>query len=435
MVNRPPQWHQPADRHTPLTDPVITIQELSRFKPLRATRIDYALVFTTARGTYDTYLPPRRPGRADFTTKRWQTVYEVDMGVHRSETRLSLPSDDDAFSFGATVDNTWQVTDPARFVASGERNVNALVGRQVEQLARHVSRQFSVQDSPGAELAVQKAVEAAGPLGQAEGLRISCVLRLTLDEDTLAHRRDLRHMRYEGEKLDPGHELRMREDGLAAERALAQERQHHHIALERQTLGHQRAMLHGEQQVELQAVEAKKIEFYQYHLQQGGVRAWAFHLAQHPEDSRLVLENMREDQLRLLQTQMELASQVISGEDGLEEHEMAEPRRLALQAMHEILQRRLPGASAPPELPQGGAPAAAPAQPAAPAGQYGPPPPGYGHPPQPGPYGPPPHAPPPQGPPPGYGYPRPGADAPPQGDSGHSGGDAPAEPGGDGGPQ
>ncbi|MDT0382033.1 SPFH domain-containing protein [Streptomyces sp. DSM 42041] len=431
MVNRPPQWHQAANRHTSLTDPVITIQELSRFKPLRTTRIDYALVFTTARGTYDTYLPPRRPGRADFTTKRWQTVYEVDMGVHRSDTRLSLPSDDDAFSFGVAVDITWQVTDPARFVASGERDVNALVARQVEQLARHVSRQFPVQDSPGAERSVQKAVEASGPLGEQEGLRVSCILRLTLDEDTLAHRRDLRNMRYEGEKLDPAHELRMREDALAAERALAQERQHHHIAVERQTLGHQRALLHGEQQVELQAIEAKKIEFYQYHLQQGGVRAWAFHLAQHPEDSRLVLENMREDQLRLLQTQMELASQVISGKDGLEEHEMAEPRRLALQAMHEILQRRLPGVVSSPELPQGGDPSAAdrpgtsrqaqpgpdphaaadPARPTAPPGECGPPS----------------QAPPPPGPPPGYGYPQRAGEAS-RNEAGQGDSDAPSGP-------
>lgn len=372
MVNRPPQWHQAANRHTPLTDPVITIQELSRFRPLRTTRIDYALVFTTAKGTYDTYLPPRRPGRADFTTKRWQTVYEVDMGVHRSEVHLSLPSDDDAFSFGATVESTWQVTDPAAFVASGERDVDALVKRQVEQIARHVSRRFPAQDSPGAEHAVQKAVDAAEPLGGAEGLRVGCVLRLTLDEGTLAHRRELRSMRYEGEKLEPGHELRMREDALATERALARERQQHQIALERQTRGHERAMLHSEQQVELQAIEAKKIEFYQYHLQHGGVQAWAFHLARHPEDSRLVLENMRDDQLRLIQTQMELATRMLGGEEGLEEHELAEPRRLALQAMHEILQQRLPGVSTTPQLP----PEQAPEQDAPPSEQKqsGPPP-------------------------------------------------------------
>lgn len=82
MMSQPPQWQQDANRHTVLVDPVVTIQELSRFKPLRATRIDHALVFTTAQGGLDTYLPPSRPSRTELATRRWTSVYEVDMGFY-----------------------------------------------------------------------------------------------------------------------------------------------------------------------------------------------------------------------------------------------------------------------------------------------------------------------------------------------------------------
>ncbi|MEU1663298.1 PE-PGRS family protein [Streptomyces sparsogenes] len=348
---RQPEWRQQADRHTHLIDPVLTVRPISRFEYTArrpAVAIDHALVFVTAKGSYDTYIPPHRPSRADCATRRYTAVYEVDMGNHPVRLDLELPSDDDAFHFGATAELTWRVADPACFVTSGERDVPARLDREFQQLARPVSRGFPIEDSAAAERALQLAVEG-GAFGTGIGLRVSCVVRLRLDDEAIAHRKELRSLRYEGELLAPRHELEMR-------------RQHYE---------HQLEVLRAQQTQEL---NKQKLEFYQYHLQQGGAAAWALHLAEHPEDSRLVMESMRSDQLALIKSQLEVATQLLKSE-GVEAYQKEEPIRLALTLVKDFLTQQLPGAGEPPV--------------------FGPPPDGQGGelpsgtPPQPGPYAPP----------------------------------------------
>ncbi|MFK0253713.1 PE-PGRS family protein [Streptomyces sp. NPDC090445] len=348
MLSQPPQWQQDANRHSVLVDPVVTIQELSRFKPLRATRIDHALVFTTAQGGRDTYLPPSRPSRTELATRRWTSVYEVDMGLHESVTVLALASQNDAFLFEVSLSCTWQVLDPAAVVASGERNVPAMVQRLVEQAVRPVLRGYAMQDSAAAELHARKAIEAAGPLGTHAGLEVRCGLQIRRDEAALDQERQLREIEFARQKLDPQHTLLMREDELAAERALAQGEQQHRVEFQQQTLDHQRRMARGHQELELQEIEAKKIEYYAYYLERGGPAAMAFQLARHPEDARLVMENLRQDQLLTMKNQLTVALQALGGgPGGLEEHQMDEPRRLAANVIKEVLSAKLSQGAAP----------------------------------------------------------------------------------------
>ncbi|GGW56519.1 PE-PGRS family protein [Streptomyces griseoloalbus] len=371
MMSQPPQWQQDANRHSVLVDPVVTIQELSRFKPLRATRIDHALVFTTAQGGLDTYLPPSRPSRTELATRRWTSVYEVDMGWHEAATVLSLTSQNDAFLFEVSLNCTWQVLDPAAFVASGERNVPAMVQRLVEQAIRPVLRGYAMEDSAEAELHARKALEAGGHLGVRAGLDIRCGLQIRRDEAALEQERELREIAFARQKLEPRHALLMREDELAAERALVQGEQQHRIEFQRQALDHQRSLARGRQELELQEIEAKKIEYYAYWLERGGPAAMAFQLARHPEDARLVMENLRQDQLLTMQNQLTVALQALGGgPGGLEEHQMDEPRRLAANVIKEVLSAKLsqraaqplPAAGGPvsPNPPGGQAPGAAP---------------------------------------------------------------------------
>lgn len=348
---RQPEWRQQADRHTQLIDPVLTVRPISRFEYAArrpAVAIDHALVFVTAKGSYDTYIPPHRPTRADSATRRHTAVYEVDMGSHPVRLDLQLPSDDDAFHFGATAELTWRVADPACFVVSGERDVPTRLDREFQQLARPVSRGYSIEHSAAAERAVQLAVDAGG-FARGIGLQVTCGVRLRLDDEAIAHRKELRSLRYANELLAPRHELEMRQ-------------QHYQ---------HQLEVLRAQQTQEL---NAQKIAFYQHHLQHGGVAAWALHLAQHPEDSRLVMESMRADQLALIKSQLGVATELLKGE-GVEDYQKEEPRRLALQVVNDILNQRLPGVAEPPAYgpPPGEAgtelPAGAPPQP----GPYTPP--------------------------------------------------------------
>ncbi|MEY2242885.1 PE-PGRS family protein [Streptomyces sp. BF23-18] len=333
---RQPEWQQDANRHTTLIDPVLTVRPIARFDYTvrrAVTAIDHALVFVTAKGTYDVYTPPHRPSRSDAATRRYTSVYEVDMGSHPVQLALEMPSDDDAFSFGATADLTWRVADPIAYVASGERDVPTRLTRELHQLARPVSRAFSIEDSPAAERAVQRAVDEGG-FAAGIGLAVTCAVRLRLDDEAITHRRRQRSLRYESDMLDPEHEFRLR---LA--------HQQHELEMLRQQQDHR--------------LIAEKINFYQYHLQHGGVGAWALHLSQHPEDTKMVIGSIQKDQLSIIRGQL----QVLAG-DTLEDFQKAESARSTLRAVDELIQQQAPPA---PRDGQGALlPGAAPGQPQTP---------------------------------------------------------------------
>ena len=53
---RQPEWQQDANRHSTLIDPVLTVRPIARFDYTvrrSVTAIDHALVFVTAKGSYD----------------------------------------------------------------------------------------------------------------------------------------------------------------------------------------------------------------------------------------------------------------------------------------------------------------------------------------------------------------------------------------------
>ncbi|KES08085.1 hypothetical protein BU52_06555 [Streptomyces toyocaensis] len=353
--HRPPEWQQPADRHTRLIDPVLTVRQLSRFELSlkHVVRIDHALVFSTPKGGYEAYPPPTRPSRGEIAARRYTAVYEIDMGVHPFTDTLALPSDNDAFEFTAEVDVSWQVVDPARFVASGIRDVPALLTGELQQAARPVTRGFAIADSGAAERELLRAVTLVGPLGATAGLQVTWTLRMRRDQANIDHQQRLQAIDHsaaeqirtaqQGMRVDVETDQRFRQqDELQLGRAMEYGRRQQELALQQQRWQHEQMMLQGRQMLELQQIEAEKIAFYQWHLSQGGVQAWALHLAQHPEDSRLVMTSMREDQLRMIQAQMELVKELL-GSEGAERFELEGPKQLALRTVSDILNQRLPG--------------------------------------------------------------------------------------------
>lgn len=333
-LRRELDWDQDADRHSDLADPVLTVRQLSRLDHRRGySRIDNALVFTTDKGEFEVYLPPQRPARSLFAGRRYTAVYEVDVGVHTWTTSMLLPSENDAFNFTAEVELTWQVSRPQQFVASGERDVPALLKRRLEGLMRPASRGFPVERSAEAERAVSQAIAGVGELGDAAGLRTSCAVRLRLDDAAIAHQQEIRRLRYADEQLGLSHDLAMQEDRTTAERNAEQARQDHELV-----------MLRGRQQKEARELEAEKIRHYEQYLQHGGVTMWALHLAQNPDDSRLVMENLRKDQMDLIRSQSEVALKVLK-EGSLEDYQRAGLNKQAVEIVEAMLARNMPVAA------------------------------------------------------------------------------------------
>ncbi|MFB7914127.1 hypothetical protein [Streptomyces sp. NPDC056061] len=355
---RAPDWDQRADRGTQLTDPVITVRQLSRFgfsrRPL--TRIDHALVFSAADGSYDTFLPPLRPTRAAAAAKRYTAVYEVDMGVHPVREEITLPSDDDAFEFAVVVELSWQVVDPERFVASRHRDVPRLLVGELERAARPVTRRYPAARSAAAEGALLREVGAQGTLGARAGLTSDWTVRLRGDQEVIDHVRRMRSIDHEateqirtellGKEHDAAVDRRAREqDTLQSGRAAEFEEQQHLLRLRQQRWQHVEEVDRARALLELQQVNAEKIAFYEKYLEQGGVRAWALHLAAHPEDTGLVASSLREDQLRVIRSQLELAKELLKG-DSAESHELEAPKQHAFQAVIDVLDQHLPGVTA-----------------------------------------------------------------------------------------
>ncbi|MFG2649909.1 hypothetical protein [Streptomyces sp. NPDC048436] len=298
-----PDWleqrPEPTVKYSQLTDPVLTVWQLPRLSlgGRRFTgRIDHTLVFVTRKGAYETFPPPARP----TSVRRYVALYEVNTDPHSFSARVRLPSTVDSFEFEATADITWRVAVPERFVISQERDVPALLTRELLPLMREAGRRHAIGASADAERAVQQAVDRDPRVGDREGLRVTCSVRLRRDASERAHQDRLRAALHEGEAAVPEHEVAVLHDR------------------------------HDRQRM------AEKIKFYEDCLAKDGIGALALHLAEHRDDTKLVLDHLRADQAELVQTQLHLIDQVLESK-GLEDYQLEEPHRLIARRMTDIL--------------------------------------------------------------------------------------------------
>ncbi|WP_405795745.1 hypothetical protein [Streptomyces sp. NBC_01506] len=314
----------PSERPAPplsshgLKDPVRTVRQLSRFEYTRRrprTRADHALVLVTAKGTYDTFPPPLRPRRGDAAAKHYIALYEVDMGLHPVRFELSLPSAVDAFQFEAVADLTWQVTDPAAVIDRGVRDVPALLGPRLGHILRQASRLHQIHSVRAAEAAVQQSFDSAPPLAAAEGLAVGCTVRLHTDQGERSQSERLRTAHHEATATPPEHRIRMESLRRDLE---AQE-------YERRMAG-------------------ERIKFYEEQLAKGDFAPLVLHLVQHPQDTALVLENLRKEQTDLVASQLHLVDQILS-EHGLENYQMERPKEHVAATINRVLTQHARGRS------------------------------------------------------------------------------------------
>ncbi|MEU6662260.1 hypothetical protein [Streptomyces sp. NPDC046821] len=290
---------EPSARPTRLTDPVLAVRQLSRYEiPGRRYlgRADCALVLAAGGGSYETYVPPWRPPSLRGCT----AVYEVDLGVHPLRLDIRLPSDNDSFEFETAFDLTWQVTDPELFVTSHERDVPALLHRVLQRLLRPVTRKFSAAMSADAEASVQELLDASTDLVARQGLIWSGTAQVRRDAGARAQEDRLRAARYEAAAALPEQNVEL-------------------LLLSQQ-----------------QQLNAQKIQFYRHHLAEGGLDALLLHLSQHPQDTHLVVENLRADEVRKVEHQLQLIDKVLPT-DALEKYQLAEPQELVLALFRSAL--------------------------------------------------------------------------------------------------
>lgn len=278
-----------------VNDPIRAVHELQRFQYIRhrpPVAAERALVFMTAGGITQTYLPNRQPTRGELVSKNFRTLYEVEMGIQHLAFEHRLPSSGDAFFFHAETDLTWRVQDPGVVVAKGIKDVRALVEPKLLARMRRETRRYAIERSADAETAVVDAL-MADPLGVAEGLEIGCEVRLSLDGTAVDQYASLRRFDY----------------------ARAAARSEHELTL-----------LRTQHEQEL---TEEGMQFYANMLEQGDVGRWALHLSKNPHDIPLAIEGIRDDEREAAANQIHMIEKLLDA-GVLEDHMMEEPARVAL---------------------------------------------------------------------------------------------------------
>ncbi|MFB7466921.1 hypothetical protein ACFCZ1_26070 [Streptomyces sp. NPDC056224] len=281
-----------------VNDPVRHVRNLHRFEYVRnrpPTYAERALVFLAPGGRPQAYLPHQQPTRGELVSRNFRTLYEVEMGIQHMSLEHRLPSDGDAAFFSAETDLTWRVTDPAVIVERHIRDVRALLEPRLLTRMRRESRRFDIERSAEAEIAVMEAL-AAEPLALAQGLEVSCDVRLSLDEEAMRQLSSLRTIDYSKVRTRSEHELtRMR--------------------------------THNEHEV-----MEERTSFYATLLAGGEMGRWGAHLAQNPGDIPLAISAIRDDEREASGNQIRIIEKLLDS-GVVEDHMVEETARAALESV------------------------------------------------------------------------------------------------------
>lgn len=281
-----------------VNDPVLDKGELGRFQFVRnrpAVSADRALVLMTASGETVCYPPDRQPTRGELVSRNFRRMYEVVMGYHHLPFEHRLPSAGDAFFFHAETDVTWQVEDPAAVVRKRVRDLRALLEPRLLARMRQASRSFDIERSAAAETAVHDAL-AATPLADAEGISVTCAVRLSLDQEAIRQYSAIRGLDYARTHAENEHLL-------------------------------ERLRTRNEQEL-----TTDRTEFYASMLERGDIHRWAMQVASNPDDLPLALEGIRDDAREAMTNQVAIVGKLLDA-GALEEHHLEETARLAVESL------------------------------------------------------------------------------------------------------
>ncbi|MEB3963395.1 hypothetical protein OKJ48_24580, partial [Streptomyces kunmingensis] len=166
-------------------DPVLDVAELPKWRltsPLRPPDPGRALVLVRDSGPALTIrsgeeIPSARYGN-------YRSVHTVDLGEHRLILDIPLLSRDATFSFRSRVDLICKVTDPAKVVTRGIRDMSGALYGFLRKTLREVARDYDIAEFHEAEQALNAAL---APFTGDDAVRLRGIhVELLVDEDEIA---------------------------------------------------------------------------------------------------------------------------------------------------------------------------------------------------------------------------------------------------------
>ncbi|MFC9911234.1 hypothetical protein [Streptomyces sp. NPDC059862] len=247
----------------------------------RVTEGNTVIVFVDKRGRM--FVADRALTAGEIWFDAPQVMYEVDTGVHHDSFSLELPSSEEAFSFRADIAMSWQVRDPKAAVEARLADVGSIYRPLVQQELRRISRRFAIEDSAGAEDAIN-AEFVCERLRLPHGLGLlACSVTLGLDSGTQAHIAARTLKKRAKESREQEHEAKLAEADFSAieedvAHRLRRRRKQEELELER---------MHEEHRIALQTM---RMEFYDQALQDERYGLIKLRLERSPDDVDGVIE-------------------------------------------------------------------------------------------------------------------------------------------------
>jgi len=300
----------PAPQPEPQSGPIL--REAPWNGKLARARAHVAVVVVYHRGDHHVVWPHER--NRVLLHRRPATMYEVDLGLHRTVITADLPSRDYAGSFHASITVQWRVFDPSAVVRHQVLDIEEALSATLLHRARGIARDFSIDQMTAAEdeindrlggvaidvtapTGIEQAMLSAtdlGCLGAEYGLWTRAITHLTLDQAATEHNTKMMRLKWAIEEEEAEHKLR-----------IIKNRNEHEITAER-------------------------VAVYREIVAAGDFERFALRLASHPDEISAITAIIREDQLTSRRDTIDFISRMV--ESGVVERwEVSDQVREALE--------------------------------------------------------------------------------------------------------
>jgi hypothetical protein len=283
-------------------------------------RTHVAVVVVYRRGDHLVVWPHERT--RVLLHRRPATVYEVDLGLHRTVIEEDLPSKDHAGAFHARINVQWRVFDPSAVVRHQVLDIEETLSANLLRRARGIAREFSIGEITAAEDKIndqlggvaidvtapagieQAMLEATdlGCLGAEYGLWTRVITHLALDEEATEHNTKMMKLNWAIEEEKAEQDLR-----------LLQNQNQHKIMTE-------------------------KIGVYRDIVEADDIERFALQLASNPDDIPAIMEIMRDYQLQSRHDTIDFISRMVDSRV-VERWEVSDEVKQALEWLKEATAR------------------------------------------------------------------------------------------------
>ncbi len=253
-----------------------------------------ALVLYGDNGDLITLAQGQHISFSDIALKKYKWYYKVDTALHSFNFKTALPCNKGAFTFQASVQVNYQVTDPEEIIKQQITDVHSLLQPEIIDRMRKISRKYELNQNEEAEQAINQSFEKRVLINGISVNRVMVILEL--EDESRQHIRTIQDIDHKIALRTKEHELNQKIDNFDVER------------------------------------KEKRMKFYTPIIHEGQWQLLALHLTEHPEDVATISQMIYQHNQVDFQNQLSTLK-VLLEEDALEAFQVEEVGKRVLQRL------------------------------------------------------------------------------------------------------